>query len=329
MSIENWKKIGTGHSFRCPDRKCELADPKNERLVVAFSGGRTSGMMLRYLLDTEQIPPLVLFANTGKERDETLQFVHDVEVNWKCPIVWLQLTLTEPTIDLVTTIPSSVTRARLLKQKQMLWYEQVTFETACRHLDKNSPFDKIVSYRSVLPNAVARYCSAEMKVRTMQRYLWHNGIYKFRNAIGFRSDEPDRAYDLQYSSDRNKQCHLEFPLIKLAVVKEDVDNFWKRQSFDLGIQSYEGNCHLCFLKKKRSLIRLIAEQPHLANWWRETEEQKLKTVREPQGAQFNRNFSINDLAIEALSYEPQHDDTQDAMQCACNTSMSLAEEETE
>ena len=328
MTKENWKTIGTGYSFRCPDKKCELTEPKDHPLVVAFSGGRTSGMMLRYLLDTEEKQPIVLFANTGKERDETLQFVHDVETNWDIPIVWLQLTLVPASEEIIRCIPSHITKKRLVKQKVMLWYEQVNFATACRHLDTNSPFDKVISVRNVLPNAVARYCSAEMKVRTMQRYLWSKGIYKFRNAIGFRSDEPDRAYDLQYSNDRNKNCHLEFPLIKLGVVKTDVDSFWNRQSFDLGIQSYEGNCHMCFLKKRGSLVRLIHENPELANWWRETEELKQRNTH-GAGGQFNRNFTINDLIIDSMSYTPKPEDTEDAMQCACNTSMSLAEGEDE
>jgi hypothetical protein len=68
-TLKHWKSLGTGHKFRIPDKKCQLPDPKNEKLVVAFSGGRTSGMMLRYILDTEEQQPLVLFANTGRERE--------------------------------------------------------------------------------------------------------------------------------------------------------------------------------------------------------------------------------------------------------------------
>jgi 3'-phosphoadenosine 5'-phosphosulfate sulfotransferase (PAPS reductase)/FAD synthetase len=326
MSItRHWQSLGTGHKFRIPDKKCELADPKNEKLVVAFSGGRTSGMMLRYILDTEEQQPLVLFANTGRERDETLDFVHNVEKQWDCPVVWLQLTLAPPDISFIKCIPSERTRVSYAKSKLVFWYEQVDYTSACRHKDSDSPFDKVIANRAILPNAVSRYCSSEMKVRTMQRYLWHNGIYRFRNAIGFRSDEPDRAYDLIYSSDRNKDCHLEFPLMRMGMTKEDVDLFWKQQNFDLGIQSYEGNCHLCFLKKRRSLLRLIHEKPELAEWWRQIEEQKGKTTKTPQGGQFNRNFSIQDLVEESFFYEPESEDTVDAMQCACNTSMSLSD----
>lgn len=318
--------IGTGYRYKIRDKKSEV-DPANLPLVVAFSGGRTSGMMLRRLLDTEREMPIVLFANTGKERDETLDFVNEVSTQWKVPVIWLQLTKTKVDLGKVRRIPSVKTRKNLLSAPYMLWYEEVTYATAKRHTDNDTPFDRVISCRQILPNAVSRYCSSEMKVRTMQRYLWDNGIYSFRNAIGFRSDEPDRAYDLIYSSDRNKKCHLEFPLMNLGVTEPDVRSFWKQQSFDLRLESYEGNCHLCFLKKKRSLLTLVKEQPELAKWWSDAEKQKSQTTKTSQGGQFNRNFTIEQLIEQAFEFEPTEEDKQDAMQCACTTSMSLSEME--
>src|SRR5262249_19633664 len=57
------------------------ADPFRlaEPFVVSFSGGRTSGYMLRRILDAfaGRMPDggKVIFCNTGKERPETLDFV--------------------------------------------------------------------------------------------------------------------------------------------------------------------------------------------------------------------------------------------------------------
>jgi 3'-phosphoadenosine 5'-phosphosulfate sulfotransferase (PAPS reductase)/FAD synthetase len=49
--------------------------------VISFSGGRTSGLMLRRVLDAHggTLPANVhvVFANTGLEREETLRFVDD------------------------------------------------------------------------------------------------------------------------------------------------------------------------------------------------------------------------------------------------------------
>jgi 3'-phosphoadenosine 5'-phosphosulfate sulfotransferase (PAPS reductase)/FAD synthetase len=41
-----------------------------------------------------KLPPdiYVVFANTGKEREETLRFVHDVETYWNVRVWWLERT---------------------------------------------------------------------------------------------------------------------------------------------------------------------------------------------------------------------------------------------
>jgi len=60
-----------------------------EPTVISFSGGRTSGYMLwRILQENNGLPEdaIVIFANTGKEMEETLEFVRDCETNWDVPI---------------------------------------------------------------------------------------------------------------------------------------------------------------------------------------------------------------------------------------------------
>ena len=62
--------------------------------LISFSGGRTSGYLLRHMLDAHggRLPPdlMVCFANTGKEMPQTLDFVRDCGVQWNVPIVWLE-----------------------------------------------------------------------------------------------------------------------------------------------------------------------------------------------------------------------------------------------
>lgn len=62
--------------------------------LISFSGGRTSGYMLWHILDAHggALPAdvHVCFANTGKEREETLRFVHDCETHWGVRIHWLE-----------------------------------------------------------------------------------------------------------------------------------------------------------------------------------------------------------------------------------------------
>lgn len=62
--------------------------------LISFSGGRTSGYMLRKILEAHggRLPADVVvgFANTGKERRETLDFVRDCGEHWDVPVVWLE-----------------------------------------------------------------------------------------------------------------------------------------------------------------------------------------------------------------------------------------------
>ncbi len=61
--------------------------------VISFSGGRTSGYMLWLILNAcDGLPDnvVVLFADTGKERAETYDFVRACETQWRVPIHWVE-----------------------------------------------------------------------------------------------------------------------------------------------------------------------------------------------------------------------------------------------
>lgn len=62
--------------------------------VINFSGGRSSAYMLYHILDAHdgKLPnsAVVCFANTGKERPETLDFVKECGERWNVPITWLE-----------------------------------------------------------------------------------------------------------------------------------------------------------------------------------------------------------------------------------------------
>jgi 3'-phosphoadenosine 5'-phosphosulfate sulfotransferase (PAPS reductase)/FAD synthetase len=326
--------VGTGHKWKkLVDKKSQLTCPEEHPLVIAFSGGRTSGMMLRHYLDTEEQQPIVLFANTGKERDETLDFVHEVEVQWGIPVVWLEFAIVPIDFELIKTIPSAASRKHLVTKKDMFWYRQVDYATASRHQNEQTPFDELLSTMTVLPDARMRLCTKELKIKTMQRYLWSQRIYKFRNAVGFRADEPDRVVELIYGVRDAKNTYLEFPLARKGVIEEDVNDFWSSQKFDLRLKPHESNCHLCFLKKKRALISLIASNPELAEWWSAQEKTKEKTRsknrHEQPYFQWNARTSVQELIEQATNYEFREDDTRNAMQCACTSAMSLSTEDKE
>jgi 3'-phosphoadenosine 5'-phosphosulfate sulfotransferase (PAPS reductase)/FAD synthetase len=225
-------------------------NPKSET-IISFSGGRTSGMMLKIMLDAcgGKFPDhvKVVFCNTGEECEETLTFVNDCSIRWNVPIIWLEYKQAEKAKD--------------------RWHE-VTYETASRN---GEPFEALINQKKYLPNPVTRFCTIELKIRCAKRYA--QSVLKWKNwdvAIGFRADEPDRVAKL---SGKNKEPFERFaPLYHANVTAEDVGLFWKKQEFDLKLpnmngKTMHGNCKLCFLKGSQTTLRLIAEKPMIVEWY--------------------------------------------------------------
>lgn len=223
---------------------------------ISFSGGRTSGYMLWLALEAHggRLPDdvHVCFANTGKEMPETLDFVQECSDRWAVPIVWIE------------------NRPRDDERKKQ--FEIVTYETASRN---GEPFRGLLEERSFLPNPVARFCTAELKIRPMQRYLKSVGLTDWTSFIGLRADEPVRVARLS-NQDYGSHEQKEAPLAVAGVSVGDVGRFWAEQPFDLRLPNMDGrtmhgNCDLCFLKGGNQVLSLIREKPERATWWIEME----------------------------------------------------------
>ena len=128
----------------------------DEPCVISFSGGRTSAYMLVQILEAHggTLPPehTVIFANTGKEMPETLDFVHRCERELSVPIVWVEL-------DSI-----SVEKQDDGKNKIHRKYKEVDYATAARN---GEPFNKLIDGMPSIPNAVMRTCTVNLKIRGM------------------------------------------------------------------------------------------------------------------------------------------------------------------
>lgn len=84
---------------------------------ISFSGGRTSGYMLRQIVDAYggALPTSIIpvFANTGKEREETLRFVHNFTAVWGIPVRWVEWRADKTGFDVVGYNSASRGRAVL------------------------------------------------------------------------------------------------------------------------------------------------------------------------------------------------------------------------
>lgn len=212
---------------------------------------------------------LPMFCNTGKERDETLDFVHEIETRWDVPIIWLEYTRV-PALSVDPFIyPAKKSQDTVLAQQvdglSTHWFKVVDYKTARRRNDKNTPFDELLGWANVLPNVRSRMCSVQMKVRTMMRYLFSIGIYEWTDHIGIRFDESHRALEIMANAPSYRGTA--FPLIDAHVTEADVFDFWRKQPFDLRLDSIEGNCDLCFLKARWKRVEIARRDPHAINWW--------------------------------------------------------------
>lgn len=237
-----------------------MSDPFKilEPTVISFSGGRTSAYMLwRVLQSNNGLPDdaIVCFANTGKEHESTLKFVNDCEKNWGVPIAWLEYQDAEESKDR---------------------WKKVTYETASRN---GEPFEAVILKKQYLPNPVTRFCTIELKIRTIANYLFSIDFVDKRSHgediswVGIRADEPRRAAKI---TDKSR-----IPLWSAGITKEMVGEFWKANTFDLNLPNINGvtmhgNCDLCFLKGSKIVQSLIHEEPSRAIWWAKME----KTIKD-------------------------------------------------
>ncbi|MCD7969131.1 MAG: hypothetical protein LUF87_02105 [Alistipes sp.] len=186
----------------------------------------------------------VVFANTGKEREETLQFISDCDNYFGFNTAWVEA--------VINPQAGKGTRHKI-----------VNYDTAYRN---GEPFEQMIR-KYGLPNIRCKQCTRELKVNAIRSYAKYTlGWKKFYTAIGIRADEAQRI-----SSKRDELLYL-YPMVHdFPTIRQDVNIFWSVQPFTLNLKSYQGNCDLCFEKSERKLITLCHEKPHMANWWLEME----------------------------------------------------------
>jgi 3'-phosphoadenosine 5'-phosphosulfate sulfotransferase (PAPS reductase)/FAD synthetase len=266
--------------------------------LISFSGGRTSGFMLKKILDAYEgkLPSdvHVVFANTGKEMPQTLDFINDCANNWQLDIVWLELEICD--------------------ERPIYRTKEVTYDTASR---EGEPFSALIQRKKMLPNPYLRICTQELKMNVMKRYMVNLGYKEWNNVVGLRYDEQSRVAKIkgQNESNKNKWYSLT-PLYEDRITLSEINNFWKESSFDLSLPSFDGktlagNCDLCFLKGTKTLTKLVKEKPELADWWI-NEENKI-------GASFKKSMKYLDVIELSQNDEKQIDMfDDDSRSCFCH-----------
>lgn len=249
---------------------------KSKPVLVSFSGGRTSGLLAR-LIQTSPIfegrDKHFVFANTGREREETLRFVHECDTRWNLGVVWVEAVVTP-------------------QKRKGTTHRIVSFDTAIRNTDpvgQGHPFLEVVS-KYGLPSNAFPHCTRELKLRPIASYMRSVGLAvdDYETAIGIRYDEPSRI---------KSAPGLIYPLNDLMITEETVRLFWDRQPFDLGLKDFEGNCDLCFKKSLRKRLTILRETPSIAPFWANFEGSRV----DPKGRMRpNLTFDRNGLTVGDL-----------------------------
>lgn len=289
--------------------------------LISFSGGRTSAYMLFKIIEAHNglLPPdvVVVFANTGKEREETLRFVYECGARWDVQIRWLEYRLDG--------------------------FEEVGFNSASRD---GLPFRLLIDKKGYLPNAVTRFCTSELKVRVMKQFAMSLGWTHWKNVIGLRYDEGHRVLKQLAANDAKKERWTTvMPMSRAKATKRGhVLPFWLGrnvdpidlayplpQGFDLGLRDYEGNCDLCMLKSRGALKRLIRDNPGISDWWQERESSiTMKSAKATDaGRRFTTEYSYADLEREIATqpYMPGmfDDDEEYDVECGLHCATEAAE----
>jgi hypothetical protein len=172
-------------------------------------------------------------------------------------------------------------------------------------------FDALTNWKHYLPNRVKRICTVELKIMVARRYLRPLIGTRFEQFIGFRYDEPNRVKNYRQTY---KHTVTRFPLFERGITKEMVNDYWLHKPYTLEISPILGNCDLCFLKGKNSIIKIMSQYPELADKWIEDE-------RRSNAATFFPDVTYAELLKIALAQKQSYDLTEaiPAYSCSCTT----------
>lgn len=208
------------------------------RLLISFSGGETSALMTKLIHERwrdryDEI--ITVFANTGQENEQTLEFVQRCDEAWGWGTVWVE-GVTDPR-------PGHGVTARI-----------VDFATGDR---EGRVFEAMIAKHGI-PGPGFIHCTRELKERAITSYArsigWSAGSYD--TAIGIRIDEIDRM------SPTAREKRLVYPLVKpWPMTKAAVNTFWDRQPWRLDLRGYQGNCRWCWKKSLRKHLTIMSETP--------------------------------------------------------------------
>lgn len=256
--------------------------------MVTVSGGRSSAMMARHVQKHKKykdFKKVFVFANTGQERIETIDFLKNIIKHWGIDLY------------MVEAVGSDVMGVGInykLVDFDTLSMNSEPFETVIRHKNKGV-FDGV-------PNQASPYCSESLKTIPCKKFCDDIfGVNNYVKAIGFRKEDmPKRITFKEAKMDKSRV----FPLLTdfdVPVGNLELNRWWDLQPFKLLIHGKLGNCELCYKKSEQTLIDNIRYGARSIEWWRKMEDKYGNTA-------YRGRKSINDLVkLASQPFTPEFD----------------------
>jgi 3'-phosphoadenosine 5'-phosphosulfate sulfotransferase (PAPS reductase)/FAD synthetase len=259
---------------------------KDKNIMVAVSGGRSSARMARHIQTSEKYKDynkVYVFANTGQERPETIQFLKDMVKHWSLPLV------------IIEGVYSSELGVGVR-------HKVVDFDTMSMD---SKPFEEMIMHKnkgvfSGMPSKDAPFCSENLKTLPCKKLCDEIfGVNNYIKAIGFRvEDMPKRITFAEIKEDQERI----FPLLtdfRRPVSQSDLNHFFNKEGFKLEIHGKLGNCELCWKKSDQNLLDNIRYGARTIEWWKKMEYKYGNTS-------FRGNKSIDDLVrMASMPFTPE------------------------
>jgi hypothetical protein len=165
--------------------------------------------------------------------------------------------------------------------KEIVWLSEKTFDEVISNY-------KMANGKNYLPNQVTRFCTVDMKIKPIAQWCYENTELPVQMRLGLRANELSRAnrmierqingienfkFKVGNKNGRNKWKELpyritEFPLIKDAIFKDAIENFWKDKPVRF---AYQNNCVGCFHRSELMLKHMSNKAEKQFNWFIEME----------------------------------------------------------
>lgn len=197
----------------------------NEKIrhICGISGGKDSSALAIHIKNTRPdifVNLELYFTDTGSELPEIYEYLNKMEHYLGKKILRIKA-------DPTTTNK----------------YKIVTGE------DQSNPFDELlVKYKGFLPAPNARWCTRELKIKTMEEWIGSDHCYSY---VGIRADESQR--EGYAAKGKNKNITAFFPFREDGLVLQDIYHILNDSG--LGLPDYykwrtRSGCYFCFYQRR-------------------------------------------------------------------------------